>query len=114
MVLNLALNYGGREEIVSAIRSIASHVQNQKIKPEEISTETVTRFLYTSQLPDPDLLIRTSGELRISNFILWQLAYTEIYVTDVLWPDFRRKALYVALEDYIGRERRFGRVSEQL
>ena len=84
------------------------------LNPEDITADTVHQFLYTSELPDPDLLIRTSGELRISNFLLWQLAYTEIYITDILWPDFRREALFDALNDYVGRERRFGRVSEQL
>ena len=114
LVLNLALNYGGREEIVSAVRRIASGVQRGELRPERIDAETICRHLYTSELPDPDLLMRTSGELRISNFLLWQLAYTEIYITDVLWPDFRRKDLYEAVEDYQGRERRFGKVSEQL
>ena len=114
LVLNLALNYGGREEIVWTIRQIAQRVSEGKITPGAIDTETVQRFLYTSGLPDPDLLIRTSGEFRISNFLLWQLAYTEIYITDVLWPDFRRDDLYEAIEDYQRRERRFGRVSEQV
>lgn len=114
LILNLALNYGGREELVAAIQKIAALVNENKLKPEDITAETVHQFLYTSELPDPDLLIRTSGELRISNFLLWQLAYTEIYITDILWPDFRREALMDALNDYVGRERRFGRVSEQL
>ena len=108
LVLNLALNYGGREEIVSAVRQIAAEVINGKLKLEAIGRETIQDHLYTSELPDPDLLIRTSGEFRISNFLLWQLAYTEIFITDVLWPDFRRKDLYEAIEDYQKRERRFG------
>lgn len=114
LVLNLALNYGGREEIVSAVRDIAFQVQEGRLKPETINGEMIQHHLHTSQLPDPDLLIRTSGEFRISNFLLWQLAYTEIYITDILWPDFRRKDLYEAIEDYRRRERRFGKVSEQL
>jgi undecaprenyl diphosphate synthase len=114
LVLNLALNYGGREEIVSAVRKIAAEVQQEKLRPESIDIEMIHRYLYTSDLPDPDLLIRTSGEVRISNFLLWQLAYTEIYITDVLWPDFRREDLLRAIEDYQRRERRFGKVSEQL
>lgn len=114
LILNLALSYGGREEIITAVQQIAEEVQQGKLKPEAIDEETIHHHLYTSSLPDPDLLIRTSGEFRISNFLLWQLAYTEIYITDVLWPDFRRKDLYKAIEDYQRRERRFGKVSEQL
>ncbi len=112
--LNLALNYGGREEIVSAVQKIALMIQQGKIQPQEIDRKMISQFLYTEGLPDPDLLVRTSGEYRISNFLLWQLAYTEIYITDVLWPDFRRQNLYDAIRDYQGRERRFGKVSEQL
>lgn len=114
LILNLALNYGGREEIVSAVRSLANLVQQGVLHPEDINGESIEKHLYTAKLPDPDLLIRTSGELRISNFLLWQLAYTEIYITDILWPDFRRKDLYRAIEDYQKRERRFGKVSEQI
>lgn len=114
LILNLALNYGGREEIVWAVRQIAEEVRAGKLKPGSIDADIVNRHLYTAELPDPDLLIRTSGEFRISNFLLWQLAYTEIYITDVLWPNFRRAGLYAAIEDYQGRERRFGKVSEQL
>lgn len=114
LVLNLALSYGGREEIIHAVRTIAVKIQRNDLRPDEIDAETIGRHLYTSELPDPDFLIRTSGEFRISNFLLWQLAYTEIYITDVLWPDFRRKDLYRAIEDYQSRERRFGKVSEQL
>ena len=114
LVLNIALSYGGREEIVSAVRKIATKVQKGELKPDDINSEIVSQHLYTSELPDPDLLIRTSGEFRISNFLLWQLAYTEIYITDVYWPDFRRADLYKAIENYQGRERRFGKVSEQM
>lgn len=112
--LNLAMNYGGREEIVFAIRKIVSMAQEGKLKHEDIDKELFNKYLYTSDLPDPDLLIRTSGEFRISNFLLWQLAYTEIYITDVLWPNFRREQLYAAVLDFQKRERRFGKVSEQL
>ncbi|MDM7926385.1 MAG: isoprenyl transferase [bacterium] len=112
--LNLALNYGGREELVRAVRSIAVRVREGLLDPETITGGTVQDHLYTAGMPDPDLLIRTSGELRISNFLLWQLAYTEIYVTDVLWPDFRKADLLEAIESYRNRERRFGKVSEQL
>ena len=114
LVLNLALSYGGREEIIHAVRTIASKILKSDLKPDEIDADVIGRHLYTSELPDPDLMIRTSGEFRISNFLLWQLAYTEIYITDVLWPDFRRKDLYRAIKDYQNRERRFGKVSEQL
>ncbi len=112
--LNLALSYGSREEIVHAVQSIAQKVKQGKLQPEDISQETLQAHLYTAGLPDPDLLIRTSGESRVSNFLLWQLAYTEIYITDVLWPDFRENELLLAIEDYQRRERRFGKVSEQL
>ena len=108
LILNLALSYGGRKEILEAVQKI---VQSP---PQEITEETISSHLYTSGLPDPDLLIRTSGEFRISNFLLWQLAYTEIFVTDVLWPDFRRQELYRAIDDYQSRERRFGLISEQI
>jgi len=114
LILNIALSYGGREEIVSAVRKITTKVQQGELKPDDINSEVVSQHLYTSELPDPDLLIRTSGEFRISNFLLWQLAYTEIYITDVYWPDFRRTDLYKAIENYQGRERRFGKVSEQM
>ncbi len=114
LVLNLALNYGSREEIVTAVRKIAQQIKNGNLDPADISAETIQSNLYTNTLPDPDLLIRTSGEFRISNFLLWQLAYTEIYVTQVLWPDFRREQLCLAILDYQSRERRFGKVSEQI
>ncbi len=112
LILNLALNYGGRREIVEAVRRIASEVEGGKYKAEEIGEKAVSEHLFTAGLPDPDLLIRTSGEMRLSNFLLWQMAYTEIWVTDVLWPDFRRRHLYQAIESYQSRERRFGRVKE--
>lgn len=112
--LNLAMNYGGREEIVFAVQKIVRMAQEGKLKHEDVDKELINKCLYTSDLPDPDLLIRTSGEFRISNFLLWQLAYTEIYITDVLWPNFRREQLYAAILDFQKRERRFGKVSEQL
>ena len=114
LVLNLALNYGAREEIVTAVRAIATQVRAGKLEPEAITSETLAGNLYTAEFPDPDLLIRTSGEFRLSNFLLWQLAYTEFYITDVLWPDFRRQHLYEAIVDYQRRERRFGKVGDQL
>ncbi|MCX6640108.1 MAG: isoprenyl transferase [bacterium] len=108
LILNLALSYGGRQEILEAVRRAALDGRTA------ITEQEFSDSLYTAGLPDPELLIRTSGELRISNFLLWQLAYTEIYVTDVLWPDFRRDQLYDAVLAYQQRERRFGQVSEQL
>ena len=114
MTLNLALSYSGRWELVEAIKNISTQAVSGKIKPEEISEEIITKNLTTSGMPDPDLLIRTSGEFRISNFLLWQIAYSEIFVSDVLWPDFRCKNLIEAVKDFQKRERRFGLVSEQL
>ncbi|MBN2417098.1 isoprenyl transferase [bacterium] len=114
LILNLALSYGSREEIVHAVRSIAREVQQGRIDPEAIDSALISDSLYTAGLPDPDLLIRTSGELRLSNFLLWQLAYTELFTTDVYWPDFQKKHLYKAISSYQKRERRFGMVSEQL
>ena len=108
--LTVALSYGGRSEIVDAVRGLAREVQDGKLQPEDIDETLVQRFLYTHDLPDPDLLIRTSGETRISNFLLWQLAYTELYFTPTLWPDFRRRELLLALLEFQRRERRFGRV----
>jgi undecaprenyl diphosphate synthase len=110
LYLHLALSYGGRAEIVDAVRRIAEAVKAGELSPEKIDEELFTRFLYTADTPSPDLLIRTSGEMRLSNFLLWQLAYSEIYVTDVLWPDFRRQHLEEAIVAYQGRDRRFGRV----
>ncbi|MBI5327936.1 MAG: isoprenyl transferase [Deltaproteobacteria bacterium] len=114
MVLNLALSYGGRAEIVEAAKRIAVEVRQDKIAASDITEDVFAKYLYTSGNPDPDLLIRTSGEFRISNFLLWQMAYTEIYVTDVLWPDFNRQHLIEALMDFQNRERRFGLVGKQL
>jgi len=110
LILNLALSYGSRQEIVRACREIAKEVSKREKNIESIDEESFNNYLYTAGLPDPDLLIRTSGEFRISNFFLWQIAYSEIYVTPVLWPDFSRRDLLLALIDYQRRERRFGRV----
>jgi undecaprenyl diphosphate synthase len=110
MVLNLCLSYSGRAEIADAARSLAQACSRGEIKAEEIDEGSFARALYLPGLPDPDLLIRTSGELRVSNFLLWQLAYAEIIVTDVLWPDFREEHLFGAIREYLGRERRFGKV----
>ena len=110
MLLTLALSYGGRLELVDAFRRMLRDGTRRELRPEDVDEERVSRYLYTAGLPDPDLLIRTSGEMRISNFMLWQLAYTELWVTDTLWPDFRRRHLLQAIADYQRRERRFGRV----
>jgi undecaprenyl diphosphate synthase len=110
MVLNLAISYGSRSEIVDAVREIGKRVASGELDPSEVDEETISGQLYTAGLPDPDLLIRTSGEMRISNFLLWQIAYTELYVTPVLWPDFNKSSLYEAVLDYQKRERRFGMV----
>ncbi len=114
--LNLifALSYSSRKEITSAVKSIAEAVLKNEISTEEINSELIDSHLYTESLPDPDLLIRTSGEQRISNFLLWQLAYTELYFTPVLWPDFKKDDLFTAVIEYQHRERRFGKTSEQL
>jgi undecaprenyl diphosphate synthase len=114
MLLTLALSYSGRDEIINAVRQLTADVENKKILPEQISEETLSHYLSTKDIPDPDLLIRTSGEYRISNFLLWQMAYTEIYVTETLWPDFGKEELIKALLNYQSRERRFGLTSEQL
>ncbi len=108
--LTVALSYGGRTEIVDAVRGILRDAQEGKLQPDEVDEALVQQHLYTQGLPDPDLLIRTSGETRISNFLLWQLAYTELYFTPTLWPDFRRREFLLALVEYQRRERRFGRV----
>jgi undecaprenyl diphosphate synthase len=109
--LNLMISYGGRAEIVRAAKRLAEQVRAGELVPEDINEERLANELYTAGLPDPDLLIRTSGELRISNFMLWQLAYTELYITPLLWPEFRRQHLFQAILDFQGRERRFGRVT---
>ncbi len=114
MTLTLALSYGSREEIVSAIKNISTKVKNNIISIDAIDESIINQHLYTQNLPDVDLLIRTSGEHRISNFLLWQIAYAELYFTDVLWPDFREKDLYEAIISYQKRERRFGKTSEQI
>lgn len=114
LILNLALSYGGRAEIVQAARALARACLAGRLRPEEIDEKLFSSYLYTHDLPDPDLLIRTSGELRLSNFLLYQCAYTELYFTPVLWPDFREKEFLEALKDYQRRERRFGKISEQL
>ncbi|MBI5464143.1 MAG: isoprenyl transferase [Ignavibacteriales bacterium] len=112
--LILALSYSGRWDLTQAIREIADHVHQGRLKPNEITESMVSDHLATSGIPDPDLLIRTSGEFRISNFLLWQIAYSEMVMTDQLWPEFRRKHVYEAITDFQKRERRFGKVSEQL
>ena len=110
MVLNLALSYGGRAEIVRAAQQMAAEAVSGNLDPQSITAETVAARLYTSGMQDPDLLIRTGGEMRVSNFLLWQIAYTEIYVTDTLWPDFTREEFLQSILEYQGRERRFGKV----
>jgi undecaprenyl diphosphate synthase len=110
MVLTVALNYSGRSEIVQACREIIAECLNDGRDPSEINEIDIERHLFTKDLPDPDLLVRTSGEMRVSNFLLWQIAYSEIYVTDVLWPDFRRANLFEAIVEYQKRERRYGDV----
>ncbi len=114
MILNLALSYGGRSEILHAVHGILSDVRKGRIKEEEIDLSSFSKYLWTRGLPDPDLLIRTSGESRISNFLLYQIAYTELYLTETLWPDFNREELLKAIADYQSRERRFGLTSEQI
>ncbi|MCX6168731.1 MAG: isoprenyl transferase [Ignavibacteriales bacterium] len=114
MILNLALSYSGRWELVEAVKDISKQVIAGKLKPEEITEDTISGNLSTRGLPEPDLLIRSGGEFRISNFLLWQIAYSEIFISDVLWPDFRCKHLVEAIKNFQKRERRFGLVSEQL
>lgn len=111
LTLNLALSYSGRMEILDAVRKIALDVREGEIKAKNITQDLFSQYLYTKDLPDPDLLIRTSGEMRISNFLLWQTSYTELYITEVLWPDFSVENFYLAILDYQERERRFGRVT---
>ncbi len=114
MTLTLALSYGGRAEIVEAARALAKKAAAGRLRPDAIDEDSFAAELGTAGLPDPDLLVRTSGELRLSNFLLWQLAYAEIYVTDVLWPDFRREELEKAFASFRTRERRFGKTSAQV
>jgi undecaprenyl diphosphate synthase len=108
LTLNLALNYGSRAEIVEAVRKIITDCQSQRLMPEEIDETTLSRYLYTKDMPDPDLLIRTSGEMRLSNFLLWQLSYAELYITKKLWPDFKKNDFKMAMEEYQTRQRRYG------
>lgn len=114
MVLNLALSYGGRTEIVDAVRRVADDLKAGRVKAEEVTEESFSDYLYTAGMPDPDFLVRTSGEMRVSNFLLWQIAYAEIYVTDTLWPDFGEDDLINALLDFQKRERRFGLTGSQI
>jgi undecaprenyl diphosphate synthase len=113
LILNLALSYSGRAELVDAARSFAADVVRSGLDPSALDEARFSRYLYAADLPDPDLLIRTSGEMRLSNFMLWQLAYSEIWVTDVLWPDFGRLKFLEAIRDYQSRDRRFGRVTSE-
>lgn len=114
MMLTLALSYGGRQEIVRAVKGMLNDVKNGGLHPNRITEDRLSQYLYTADIPDPDLLIRTSGECRISNFLLWQIAYTEIFITPTLWPDFRKERYLEALLDYQKRERRFGSIDEQV
>jgi undecaprenyl diphosphate synthase len=114
MTLCLALSYSGRWDITQAVQQIANQVKDGTLEPEAINDDLITSHLSTAKIPDPELVIRTSGEFRISNFLLWQLAYSELYITDVFWPDFRRNELYEAIKSYQKRERRFGKTTEQL
>tara|TARA_Y100001970_G_C13963562_1_gene714421 strand:+ start:12 stop:764 length:753 start_codon:yes stop_codon:yes gene_type:complete len=112
--LCLALNYGSRKEILDAVKSISIKIQNEELRLDQIDEKLFSKELYTKNIPDPDLMIRTSGEYRLSNFLLWQSAYTEIYMTDTYWPNFREEQLIESINDYQNRERRFGKVSDQL
>lgn len=114
MTLNLALSYSGRWDIINAVKKIMDDFKSGKIEKDDLNDKLFSDYLVTGNIPDPDLMIRTGGEYRISNFLLWQLAYTEIYIDSVFWPQFRREHLYKAIEEYQKRERRFGLVSEQL
>jgi undecaprenyl diphosphate synthase len=114
MILNLALSYGGRDEIATAVQRMIVDAIAGKITPADVNKELCEKYLYTKGLPNPDLLIRTGGEYRISNFLLWQMAYTEFYFTDIFWPDFREADLLMAIAEYQRRERRFGMTSEQI
>jgi undecaprenyl diphosphate synthase len=114
LTLVLALSYSAKWELVNAVKQIAADVKSQNISPESITQEDIEKYLCTKNIPDPELMIRTSGEHRISNFLLWQLAYAEFYFTEKLWPDFRKEDLFEAILNYQNRERRFGKTSEQL
>jgi len=110
--LNIAFNYGGRAEIIDAVRGLCSDIAQGKLAPDDVDEEIFRSYLYVPDVPDPDLLVRTAGEMRISNFLVWELAYTEIYVTEVLWPDFRRQNLADAIREFQSRERRFGSIQK--
>lgn len=114
LTLVLALSYSGRWELIEAVKKISEQVKTGALNSDTINEQLISSFLTTSNIPDPELLIRTSGEMRISNFLLWQIAYSELYITEVLWPDFRKKHFYEAILDYQKRERRFGKTSEQI
>jgi len=114
LTLVLALSYSGRWEIMEAVRQIANEVEKGNLHSPDIDDKVFVRYLNTTGIPDPELLIRTSGEMRISNFLLWQIAYSELYMSEILWPDFRREHLYEAIRSYQQRERRFGKISEQV
>ena len=113
MTLTFAFNYGGRAELADAVRAIGEEVKAKRLDPGKINERTIARHLYAPDMPDPDLLVRTSGEFRISNYLLWELAYSELVFTDVLWPDFRREHLFDAIREFQRRERRFGDVGER-
>ena len=112
LTLNLALNYGARSEITDAVQAIAAEVQAGRLRPQDISEQTISDSLYTAGLPDPDLLVRTAGELRVSNYLLWQISYAEIHVSDVYWPDFQIEDLHAAIRDYASRRRRYGGIDQ--
>jgi len=112
MTLTFAFNYGGRAELVDAVRDIADEARRGKLRPASIDERTIARHLYAPDMPDPDVLVRTSGEFRISNYLLWELAYAELVFTEVLWPDFRREDLFAAIREFQGRTRRFGSIEE--
>jgi undecaprenyl diphosphate synthase len=114
LVFNIALNYGARQEIIGAVKQLTLKIAQGEIKSEDINEEVFSQLLYTRDMPDPDLLIRTAGEMRISNFMLWQIAYAEIVVCNILWPDFSRVDLIKAIKEYQGRDRRFGGLSQGL
>jgi undecaprenyl diphosphate synthase len=113
LILNLAISYSSRSELKDAVKKIAQEVRSHQIEPEDIDEALISNYLQTAKFEDPDLVIRTSGEFRISNFLLWQIAYSEIYVTNTLWPDFDKNDLYKAIHDFLSRERRFGKVTDQ-
>ena len=114
MILNLALSYGSRNEIISSVRKLVQEAQERKLSPSDITEELFSNTLYTAGMPDPELIIRTSGELRLSNFLMWQAAYAELYVTDVAWPEFTKEHLMLAFESFSRRQRRFGLTGQQI